>query len=162
MRVGEHDEEDDADDASEREGSGGRDVAVPGCKRTRGERSDQLCEGRRNEPGQRVGGDERRLMRKPPGDQLSPESGEGGREDGGRNGDRDEGDRVSPELAPQLPGGFGPGEIRHDDHAEGLGAEHQDQIHAIGRHEPVRLDVATELVSEECAGNRRGEAQRHI
>ena len=101
-------------------------------------------------------------MREPAGDQLSPEPGKRGRQDRGGHGDREEGDRVRAQLAAQLAHRLGAGQVRNDDHPERLSAEHQDEVDAVGGHEPVGLDVATELVGEERAGNGGGEAQCHI
>src|SRR5437016_5000948 len=70
---GEH-EEDEAADAAEGKRRRGRQVAVTGGERARGQRGEQLRERRRNDPRQRVGGDGGRLVREPAGDQLTPEA----------------------------------------------------------------------------------------
>ncbi len=59
-------EEDDAADASEREARRRRDVAVASGEGTRGERGEELREGRRDQPRQRVGRDGRGLVRQLP------------------------------------------------------------------------------------------------
>ena len=83
-------------------------------------------------------------------------------DDGGGNGYGEESKGVGPELRAEPPFRLRASQVWNDDHPERLGAEHQDEVDAVGRHEPVRPDVATELVSEECAGDGGGETQRYI
>ncbi len=156
------DEEHDTADPSQSERSGRREVAVLRCERTRGERRDQLRERRRNQPRQRIAGHDGRLVRQTARDQLTPEAGEGRGQHGRRNGNGEEGECVGAELRAQASLSLRARQVGHDDHPEGLRTEDEHEVDAVGRHEPVGLPVAAELVREQRAGDGRGQAQGHI
>ena len=155
-------EEDDAADAAEREAEGRRHVAVLCSERTGGKCGDQLGERRGHEPRQRIGGNRRRLFRKPAGDQLAPEMREDRRQDRGGNGHRKKGQRVGPELRPEAPFRLSAGQVRDDDHPEGLGPEHEHEVDTVGGHEAVGLPASSEFVGQEGTGHSGGQTQGHI
>ena len=140
----------------------GRNVTVLRSERTGGERGDQLGKGSGNEPRQRVCGHHRRLLRKPPGDQLAPKVGEGRRQDSCGDGDRQEGERVSPEFGAEPSLCLGAGQVGDDHHPEGLSTEHEHEVDPVGGQEAVGPRVPAELVRQEGAGNGGGQAQGHI
>ena len=162
MRVGEEHEEHDAADAAECEPERRRDVAVLRRQCARGQSSDQLREGRGDEPRQGLGGHVSGVLRQTASDQLAPEIREDPGDHGRRNGDCHERERVGAELRAEPPFGLGAREVRDDDHPEGLGAEDEHEVDAVGGHEAVRLAVPPELVREESACHRGGQAQGHI
>ena len=86
----------------------------------------------------------------------------GGSQDGRGNGYRQERDRVGPELRAEPALDLRPREIRNDDHPEGLGPEHEHEVHPVGSQEAVGLVVPAELVRQKRACDCGRQAQRHI
>ena len=84
------------------------------------------------------------------------------RQDRGRDSHRKKGERVGPELRAEPPFRLGAGQVRDDDHPEGLGPEHEHEVDAVSSHEAVGLPASPELVRQEgtCHGGRQ--AQGHI
>ncbi len=84
------------------------------------------------------------------------------RQDGGGNGHGQESQCVGPKLRAEPPFRLGASQVWNDDHPEGLRAEHEHEVDAVGGHEAVRLAVPPELVRQKGTGDRGGQAQDHI
>ena len=158
---GQH-EEDDAADAAEREAESSRDVAVLRSERAGGKGRDQLGERGGHQPRQRIGGDHRRLLREPSCEQLTPEVREDRRQDRRRDRNGQERECIGAELRAEPSFRLGASQVWNDDHPEGLGAEHEHEVDAVGGHETVGLLVSPELVRQKGTGDGGGQAQGHI
>ena len=72
------------------------------------------------------------------------------------------GQRVGPELRPEAPFRLSAGQVRDDDHPEGLGPQHEHEVDAVRGHEAVGLPASSEFVRQEGTGHSGGQTQGHI